>query len=673
MSGPATLENAAMNRLMLLLPLLSACALYAETAPPAPMPDLPSASLQLKWEDLKGLLDRIAATAGEKAGPPVPWQIMQATYRVEIAAEKTAKVDGTYRVSVLKEGWNFVPLLNTAVGIEHATCDGQPASLGQKEQAMGVLLMQPGEHTIEIGFYTPWTESEGVGTLEFGAVPAAVTQVHLSGPQPDAQLQAKDAVNTVVRRENGRLDADMLFHPVDKIALTWRLPAAAIPPAPAKEPPRITCQTGVLATVSERLMACQAQLQFDVLRGETNRFVVALPAKTNLLHVDGEGVEWAGAEEGDNQVVTLTLNHAIKDHYAVTMQYETALAEGASTASVPLPDVRETTRQNGFVAIATRGNMQVDAAAETLNLQRVDAADLPAALRALSVEPILHAFRYGEEKPLLALALRTLQDAPIRAAAIEDAQYESVLTQEGVVLTHATYRVRNHLQKFLQVELGPDTETLSAAVAGKSVRPAKSEENANALLLPLIKSDEPGSGVDAFVVELYYMHKLEPGKEWLGAWSLESPKVDLLANHVTWTLYLPEEQQVYREEGDMHPLTPAQAYPNMFGAAMPAPVPVAAPAEMLDRLQSLGYAKPEEKAKSQPEAPSQIMQRLGIQQAARAAGVVPVRFELPRTGRSHAFERTIVEANTPLHITLHTYGKNVSHAIYGAWIALSAL
>ena len=39
-------------------------------------------------------------------------------------------------------------------------------------------------------------------------------------------------------------------------------------------------------------------------------------------------------EEGGRQKIAVNVNHAIKDHFALTVDYEVQLAEGAATVTV---------------------------------------------------------------------------------------------------------------------------------------------------------------------------------------------------------------------------------------------------------------------------------------------------------------------------------------------------
>ncbi|HVQ28672.1 MAG TPA: hypothetical protein VMV21_03785, partial [Vicinamibacteria bacterium] len=111
----------------------------------------------------------------------------------------------------------------------------------------------------------------------------------------------------------------------------------------------------------------------------------------------------------------------------------------------------------------------------------------------------------------------------VLVAIIEEARYQTLLTEDGKSLVRARYAVRNNQRTFLAVTLPEGGALWSAAISGRPVRPGRSPEGA--LLLPLEKT-RAGEEAPAFVAEIVYFQR---GPAWSdrGHVALPLPALDL--------------------------------------------------------------------------------------------------------------------------------------------------
>lgn len=335
-----------------------------------PLPDLPTAQVAIPWSELKGLLEaRVVPEeeeAKEKEKPPVEWTIGEARYTAVVEKGASARIEAAFEVYVWKpEGWTKIPLLAPTVAPVSLRLDGKPAPLVSVDGDMrGLLLESPGAHRVESTFFVPLKSSEGVVSLEYASAPAAINRLRLEIPVPDAVVQAPEAAGVEVAKSAKGVTAELAFRRTSSIGAAWRLPvtmeksapslveapkpmAAAKPEVGAKpdgtatpevkpvvatvktpDPPSVTCSTATLAAVSERVLGCESLVVFSVQRGSADRFAFTLPAKVNVLSVEGQGSAWSRSVEGDVQRVEVLVNHAVTDQYTVTARYEVGIEDG---------------------------------------------------------------------------------------------------------------------------------------------------------------------------------------------------------------------------------------------------------------------------------------------------------------------------------------------------------
>lgn len=663
------------------------CPAFADLASEIRIPDLPTADMRLSWQDFRELLkliqpDQQPAATEKKKKPPTPWAFLDCVYQADATRDGEVRVDAVITLQVWEDDWVEIPVLGKGVALESATLDGESSFLTQKEDWYNLMLDQPGVHTLALTFYVASESNEGVVAFTFPAPATPVTRMTLQLALPEAQISSPVAASVQSRKTKDGLEADLVFRSAESIAVQWRLPAKALPPKPkvAAEPPRVACFSSTLATVSENHLACETLLQLNVLRGEVTRFLLRLPGDIQVMNVEGKGAEWTAKEEDGQQWITVSVNHSVTGDYPLGILYETPIPEGAANVSVPTLRVEEVLRNTGFIAIATRGNIEVEPLAENEGVQRVDVSDLPVALQVRSPTPIVHAFRFTQPDYLLALNYSRLEDVPVRVAGIDHARITSVLTDEGMLLTRATYFVRNHMKKFMRIELAPDAEVWGAQVAGQVVRPARSDDagdEVNAILVPLIKSTEGRREMGAFSVDVVYAQQLADTHRWLESMAFEAPKTDILANRVEWEILVPEARAVYRTGGDLNPvarLSPIQV--NQPGGKIPIEKGVAKLApdgestETIYRLREGierffitdinnpaasvgGTGEPRYDGKQDPDAPHRALPGTGS--ALTVAGVLPIRIEIPRAGHAHYFERLVVPQDTALSVQLDSY------------------
>jgi hypothetical protein len=648
--------------------------------PPGSILDLPSATLEMKWSDLRALLLQARAAEEETAPPPIECTVSSAQYRATAVSPKTLRVEGRFTITVWKrKGWTQASIIGDRVAPTSVMLDGEAASLARTQDGHFALLLDtPGTHTLELTFYVACEQHEGLVRCSFPTVPTPLTEMHLDLPIADANVRAPEAAGLSVNKTKDGQSVDLVFPPADAIAVEWKLPAPPAPPVPPapEEEPRIACTTSILATVGDRFLVCQALVQYEMLRGKANAFRLRLPASANLFDLSGQGVASSTVDGvNDQQRVDVRLNHQVDKTYVLTLRYETPIPEEAKTIEAPALVVEDVVRQTGYIGVTARGPVLVDVGKSPANLRRVDTSDLPPGVTALSVSPILLAFKYTVNDYRLPLDVHRLKDVAVRVAVIDDAALTTVVTEGGLAVTRAAYRVRNNVKQFLRITLPEGAKVWSAEVNGKPVKPA-TEDGDETVLIPLLKSVENERSMGAFPVAVVYEEQMPLRGGAAGRATWIAPAVDILSNETTWDFYLPESRPLYRASGDLDAM-PERAARNLLplrrrtGTAHETLMPLREGIERFFITDINNPAAPqlggENRYKGAPmSAPVQEPMDIAI------AGVLPIQIDLPTTGVLHRFQTVLTPQDKTLSMTLYTCDSRLRYVFYGLLLIIGA-
>ena len=656
----------------------------AEASTPEPvLPELRSAAMSIPWSDFRELIKMLQPPAvPEEEKPPIDWTVASARYDGEVTADNTVRIRASMDIVVWKpKGWVRIPVIGDTVAPVSVTLDGKETSLSAGASGWFMLMLEgPGRHKLDISFFVNSTFEEGVVSFAFPCSRTPLTHMKLRLPTPDAGVHVPAAASVLTERETDSLTAEIVFRPTDRLGVNWTLPSALRKPKPVEEA-RVTCLTSTLASVTERYITCESRLHYDVLRGGLDTLRLRLPSEVNVLTVNGQGAAWSRSESDDGQQIEVKINHMVKDRYELAIRYEAPFENEIVSVKVPELIVEDIVCETGYIGVTARGNVEINASAEVEGLTRVDISDLPTAVRAMSPNPILLAFKYTEHPYLLAMDVRKLADVPVRVASIDRAEFTTVVTDEGMVVTRAAYDVRNNVKQFLRVDVGEDAEIWGAEVGGQVVKPARDKQSST-ILIPLFKSIETNRRLGTFPVELVYMERMSRMPKLTGKLDLRAPATDILANEVRWEVLVPEGQQVYRSRGDVKPIESGRAASFRRGptAAREATGTKRATAyrlrEGIERFMITDINNPAGSAAAMsPRRSSGAAGRRAPDARADVAiaGVLPVRIDLPVEGIAHYFKRAIVSQGKSLELSLYTYSSRLRPVTRFIVLALGVL
>ena len=306
----------------------------------------------------------------------------------------------------------------------------------------------------------------------------------------------------------------------------------------------------------------QSTIQYQIGNAPTRTFRVRVPEEFKNVKFNGQGLR---SDEPDPQSPNdwiITLQDKRIGNYALsftwewdgwslnqtnTFNFRGPQVQGTQLLDDRLPKVDPTVElESGWLAVYVTQTtpLQVQHGDLDKNLAAIDAADLPDHAQQTMAKPPTLTYRYMRPGYALPLAIQKFDDAAVLQTLIVSAQFTSVVSEDGQMITQARLDVKNNGRQFMELDLPNHTDEMwSAFVAGRAVRPTK---NKNTYLLPLDQSENGAP----FQLEFTYASRFEFPKS-QGAVELQTPQFNVPMQDAQWQLYLPDDYRYHDFKGSM--------------------------------------------------------------------------------------------------------------------------
>jgi hypothetical protein len=484
----------------------------------------------------------------EMTTPPITlagWVIEAADYTGEVR-DQIVRLEGRYTIRVLKDGWTEIPFAIqgatiTAIDINKKTGD---AHLAPRGQSYVLLASRKGSYKVHVKFSATLAQDSQFEGVRFGIPQATFSTLSLFVPRKDVELRPQDQLYVEHATDGQRGGVTLLARlgASEQVSLQWRTK----PATPVKIEPVLYGEVHTLVSVEEQLARLMSIIEYRMAQGETKELLIQLPSAINVLNVRGAGIDdWHVNDADGHKKLAVTLKLALKDAtYRLIVEGEQTMADGATDYVLPGIQLSGVRQERGYLAISRAGNVEL--LAQTMEgINRVDVKELPELLRASMGAPAILAFKYQQHPYRVALALRRHQDHAVLAAIAERGELESVLSQQGEMLTRASYLIKANKKQYLSVVLPEGATLWSCIVDGKSVKPV--DGKSHELLVPL---DTMTEAAEAVPVELVYFEQ-RPALINVGHLNLQGPVLDVPTTIANWSVYAPHEIKFLRVSGNL--------------------------------------------------------------------------------------------------------------------------
>lgn len=315
---------------------------------------------------------------------------------------------------------------------------------------------------------------------------------------------------------------------------------------PERQDGRFDAQVNTLISLGDVSLAGAATVELNVKSGSLSALSLVLPKGVNFLNLSAPSLRGHELKEtAGGQVIDVEFTQELEGRFRVEVAYDQILGEDDGELGVPTLSVSGAEVEQGRIAVEALSAVEVQAST-IQQLSSVDVSELPRQLVLRTTNPILLAYKYVRVEPAYQLGLKVTKHRTIdvQAATIDDAHYQTLVTEDGLAVTTARWIVRNRREQFLRVRLPDGAEVWSATVNGEPEKPA--EGDAREVLIKIRNSEE------GFPVELVYATPI-PALRWFGRIHGELPRPDMVATQSRLDLYLPANLRYGSPRGDLQP------------------------------------------------------------------------------------------------------------------------
>jgi hypothetical protein len=319
-------------------------------------------------------------------------------------------------------------------------------------------------------------------------------------------------------------------------------PALRVQPAvPERREGKFDVQVDTLVSLGDVTLKGSASVAVDVKSGGISELELGLPAGINLLGLSAPSLRAYTTEDGEagRQVVDVQFTQEMDGQFRLEVVYEQILDEGATEVIVPLLAVAGAEVEQGRIGVEALSAVEVQPSSME-HLSTLDTGELPQQLILRTTNPILLSYKYVQANPpaRLGLSIARHQEIDVQRATIDQADYRTLVTRDGLAVTTATYTVRNSSQQFLKVTLPRDSEVWSAFVDGRPEKPALVSEgkveDERQILVKIINSAR------GFPVELIYATDIASIGA-VGRVRSSLPRPDMVVTRTHWDVFLPAD------------------------------------------------------------------------------------------------------------------------------------
>jgi hypothetical protein len=634
------------------------------------LPDLPGGAVTIPWSDFKELIKDLIApppVAPVVPVPPADYSVNSASYNGRLEGDSAA-FSASFAITVLaKDKWVEVPLVSSETAVSEVTMDGVGVNLSVINGMYTVITDKPGMHTVSLRFFVPADTGAGRNAVDIPVPEVPSSTLTFSVPRPGLDIQITPAHFRKVIASGGATVLEAVLPITSRAAISWS-------PAVREEVSgtlRVQAQVNTIISVGEGIMKGVTTVAYDISHGSLSSFSIVVPSNIEILDVSGDAVrDWKAQPAGDTSTIMINAGFAVSGPTSIAILYEHNMGGTTADIDVPQIQVNGVARESGYLAVTASTKVGIEEISSN-NLAGLDTTELPPDLVSASENPILFAYKYLKHPYSLKLSVVTYEDISSLTTVVTKADFASLLTVRGDLVTRAVFEVKNNVKQFMRISLPAHSTLWSAYVSDRPVKPSVDKDGA--ILIPLDRSARTDSSLTSFTVEVVYITETTPIGRLIGRREFVAPVIDIQTDAQAWTVYLPE-RCTYRSIGDDMEVSPPA--PVIYGTDMEVNTPASVPQEEMDLSNEMYRGEVEKK-----EAPqSQVYMEKNIYAEGLSAiggttgmkGVLPVKLDIPFAGREMSFTKAIVRPGERSTVRIRYAGKGLSGLLFYVTMALCA-
>jgi hypothetical protein len=381
---------------------------------------------------------RVRASIPSSSGAQISWRqargealtISRAHYRGELENEAVTWM-AEFGVQLDSDERADLTLLSSQVALLGIEVDGVDATISVVDGQFSVSVQGRGEHVVTARFQVPVGGTPGQPRVSVAVPPVPVSRFELT-LDGDKEVAVQPTASVSHQIADSRTTAIVNVPMTDMVSFAW---SEAVPDDPTLEV-EVVANASIYHAVhaDEGVLYVHAVTIFEVTRGETSQFELAIPNDVQINRIDspsGVVADWRMTEDGR---ATVFLDRMVSGELRFDVHYERLIPSTAEAPeiAVPLLTAAAVSRQRGMVALLASRELTLDPVRET-SVTRVGENQLPAFIREAVNLTIAHTFRYFEGSPELVVQPKT----PERVQGRFDARVDTLFSVGDVTTTAA--------------------------------------------------------------------------------------------------------------------------------------------------------------------------------------------------------------------------------------------
>jgi len=572
------------------------------------------------------------------------------------------------------------------------------ACVSVTSKGQGLVCNSSGDYVVECTVCAPYETKREMGvSVEIPESSQSDLEFHVSKTNIEVKVEPSLTAATNEDKEGGATHVNCQVPPTTSLSIQWTEKIVETKEVKEKLPLTITAEQHTLHSIGEGMITTASSIDYHILNGSVSLLEIAVDDRTRLLNVSGQGVKrWElveakkaadddGGKEGKydqkrdavevhtlprgkggagpssvirahSRVLKVYLEYGVEDNYTFSILSELEMPGTSCQIAIPTTAcVGGVKREKGYIGIEARTNVEVDFV-QGGGMASIDTSELSPKVWAAASNPIILAYKFLDPKLWVELQVKKHDDVSVLIAVVEQAHVIITQTEEGRTLTKVVAKVRNTQQQFLRLVTPKDSCIWSTFVSGAPVKPARDKEGA--VMVPLKKSSKADQGAEqSFTLEILYFQETKAMEEH-GKLSYNLPTLDLPVNHLFVSIYLPKDHTYEKFTGGVKTTpyfsttAPESVSTQEFGQRQAMPqqqMQMQSNAQVLRRNDSMNMAY-EDLDEQEYVVPVKDTWSYGGKN--RAAGVLPVKVEIPRDGNLHRFEQLLVGMNSKLALSV---------------------
>ena len=302
--------------------------------------------------------------------------------------------------------------------------------------------------------------------------------------------------------------------------------------------------------LAEGMLQHRIYLSYRIENAGVKFFRLRVPVKEATISVSGRNIARVvpldnDPEAGTGRVWQVELHGKVEDKYVLTCFYQQPYDPASGGVTINAFDALGTARQaTAWLVVTGGGRVQVEPRGVTEGLQAEDARGLPDTFGAGDLSGAIRCYRVLRPDYRCDLSVVRHHAAAVLPASVDQAQFVTVLSSSGKMLTQATINLKVGDLRFLKLQLpSPSCALWAALVNGAEVRTSRDGETIN-IPLENLTVDRSTS------VMLIYADSLD-AHSLGGRRTLRAPCFpDVPLRDITWNFFVPPEFQYKFIEGD---------------------------------------------------------------------------------------------------------------------------